>query len=71
MTAVGELGHALPYLIPDFWTATVIARAPRNLAAAPAAEMMKSFVLSKSCRNQLAPFDVLVEPVDGLPTLST
>jgi rubrerythrin len=25
MTAVGGLGHALPYLIPDFWTATVIA----------------------------------------------
>lgn len=27
MTAVGGLGHALPYLIPDFWTATVIAMA--------------------------------------------
>ena len=25
MTAVGGLGHALPYLIPDFWTATVFA----------------------------------------------
>ncbi|ATG48635.1 iron exporter MbfA [Celeribacter ethanolicus] len=25
MTAVGGLGHALPYLIPDFWTATFIA----------------------------------------------
>jgi rubrerythrin len=25
MTAVGGLGHALPYLIPDFWTATTIA----------------------------------------------
>ncbi len=25
MTAVGGLGHALPYLIADFWTATVIA----------------------------------------------
>lgn len=25
MTMVGGLGHALPYLIPDFWTATVIA----------------------------------------------
>lgn len=25
MTAVGGLGHALPYLIPDFWTATGIA----------------------------------------------
>ena len=25
MTAVGGLGHALPYLIPDFWTATVLA----------------------------------------------
>lgn len=25
MTAVGGLGHALPYLIPHFWTATVIA----------------------------------------------
>ena len=25
MTAVGGLGHALPYLLPDFWTATVIA----------------------------------------------
>jgi len=25
MTAVGGLGHALPYLIPSFWTATVIA----------------------------------------------
>ncbi|MFG1331609.1 ferritin family protein [Xanthobacter autotrophicus] len=25
MTAVGGLGHALPYLIPEFWTATVIA----------------------------------------------
>ncbi|HXY90577.1 MAG TPA: ferritin family protein [Xanthobacteraceae bacterium] len=24
MTAVGGLGHALPYLIPDFWTATTI-----------------------------------------------
>jgi hypothetical protein len=46
-----------------------IARGAR-LAAAPAAGMMKRFVLSKSCRNQLAPFDVLVEPVDGLPTLS-
>jgi len=25
MTAVGGLGHALPYLIPFFWTATIIA----------------------------------------------
>lgn len=25
MTAVGGLGHALPYLIPDFWTATITA----------------------------------------------
>jgi VIT1/CCC1 family predicted Fe2+/Mn2+ transporter len=25
MTTVGGLGHALPYLIPHFWTATVIA----------------------------------------------
>jgi hypothetical protein len=25
MTAIGGLGHTLPYLIPDFWTATVIA----------------------------------------------
>lgn len=27
MTAIGGLGHALPYLIPDFWTATAIALA--------------------------------------------
>lgn len=27
MTMVGGLGHALPYLIPDFWTATAIAMA--------------------------------------------
>ena len=27
MTAVGGLGHALPYLIPAFWTATIIAMA--------------------------------------------
>ncbi len=25
MTTVGGLGHALPYLIPNFWTATIIA----------------------------------------------
>lgn len=25
MTAIGGLGHALPYLIPEFWTATAIA----------------------------------------------
>lgn len=25
MTAAGGLGHTLPYLIPDFWTATVVA----------------------------------------------
>lgn len=25
MTALGGLGHALPYLIPDFWTATTLA----------------------------------------------
>jgi rubrerythrin len=25
MTALGGLGHALPYLIPHFWTATIIA----------------------------------------------
>lgn len=25
MTTVGGLGHALPYLIPDFWTATTLA----------------------------------------------
>src|SRR5690606_38742044 len=25
MTAVGGLGHALPYLIPHFWTATTLA----------------------------------------------
>ena len=25
MTTVGGLGHALPYLIPEFWTATIIA----------------------------------------------
>ena len=24
MTAIGGLGHTLPYLIPDFWSATVI-----------------------------------------------
>ena len=24
-TAIGGLGHTLPYLIPDFWTATIIA----------------------------------------------
>lgn len=27
MTTLGGLGHALPYLIPDFWTATAIALA--------------------------------------------
>ena len=27
MTAIGGLGHALPYLIPDFWTATLLAMA--------------------------------------------
>lgn len=27
MTTVGGLGHALPYLIPDFWTATFVALA--------------------------------------------
>lgn len=27
MTAVGGLGHALPYLIPEFWTATTVASA--------------------------------------------
>jgi len=27
MTAIGGLGHALPYLIPDFWTATSVAAA--------------------------------------------
>jgi len=25
MTALGGLGNALPYVIPDFWTATAIA----------------------------------------------
>lgn len=25
MTTIGGLGHAIPYLIPDFWTATIIA----------------------------------------------
>jgi hypothetical protein len=25
MTGVGGLGHALPYLIPSFWTATIVA----------------------------------------------
>ena len=25
MTAIGGLGHALPYLIPHFWTATTVA----------------------------------------------
>jgi rubrerythrin len=27
MTAIGGLGHALPYLIPNFWTATTVAAA--------------------------------------------
>ena len=27
MTAIGGLGHAVPYLIPNFWTATIIAMA--------------------------------------------
>ncbi|MGE0502765.1 MAG: iron exporter MbfA [Rhizobiaceae bacterium] len=27
MTALGGLGHALPYLIPEFWTATIVAAA--------------------------------------------
>jgi rubrerythrin len=27
MTAIGGLGHAFPYLIPDFWTATILAMA--------------------------------------------
>ena len=30
MTMLGGLGHALPYLIPDFWTATVLAMAAEN-----------------------------------------
>jgi len=30
---------------------------------------LQSFFLSKQCRNQLAPFDVLVEALVGLPTL--
>ena len=25
MTTIGGLGHTLPYLIPNFWTATVVA----------------------------------------------
>jgi VIT1/CCC1 family predicted Fe2+/Mn2+ transporter len=25
MTAIGGLGHTLPYLIPNFWTATLVA----------------------------------------------
>jgi erythrin-vacuolar iron transport family protein len=25
MTAIGGLGHTLPYLVPDFWIATAIA----------------------------------------------
>jgi len=25
MTTLGGLGHALPYLIPEFWTATALA----------------------------------------------
>ena len=25
MTTIGGLGHALPYLIADFWTATILA----------------------------------------------
>ena len=25
MTTLGGMGHALPYLIPDFWTATTLA----------------------------------------------
>jgi VIT1/CCC1 family predicted Fe2+/Mn2+ transporter len=25
MTTLGGLGHAMPYLITDFWTATIIA----------------------------------------------
>lgn len=25
MTTIGGLRHALPYLIPDFWTATTVA----------------------------------------------
>jgi erythrin-vacuolar iron transport family protein len=25
MTAIGGIGHTLPYLIPDFWTATILA----------------------------------------------
>ena len=25
MTTLGGLGHALPYLIPDFWVATTLA----------------------------------------------
>ena len=24
MTTIGGIGHTLPYLIPDFWTATVV-----------------------------------------------
>jgi hypothetical protein len=24
MTAIGGLGHTLPYLIPDFWVATIV-----------------------------------------------
>jgi erythrin-vacuolar iron transport family protein len=25
MTTLGGVGHTLPYLIPDFWTATILA----------------------------------------------
>ena len=27
MTIAGGIGHTLPYLIPDFWTATAVAAA--------------------------------------------
>ena len=27
MTTLGGLGHALPYLLADFWTATILAMA--------------------------------------------
>jgi hypothetical protein len=44
----------------------------RNLQCGPTSRLrgFVDFLLSKKCRNQLAPFDALVEPSDRLPTLS-
>ena len=52
MTTIGGVGHTLPYLIPDFWTATVLAVSWWRLNSSPFPISAIDTWTRRSCRRR-------------------